>query len=105
MVMPTAQFILLGMLIAQLADAITFAIGINRLGIDAEANAWAAMVFHSAGLDGVLMAKAAAIVVIIGLLVLAAHRFPRLLFLGGAAATSVGLLGFAANTMSILLLS
>lgn len=103
--MPTARFILLGMLIAQLADAITFAIGISRIGIDMESNRWAVMIFHGAGLDGVLIAKGGAILAIIGLLVFAAPRFPRLLFLGGAAATSVGLLGFAANTASILILS
>ena len=51
-----------------------------------------------------LLAKAAAILLSLAILVLAAHRFPRLLFMGGAAATSLGLLGFATNTASILIL-
>ena len=39
------------------------------------------------------------------LLAASATRFPRLLVWGGAAATSLGLLGFGSNTAVILLLS
>lgn len=42
---------------------------------------------------------------IIAVLATTASRFPRLLVWGGAAATSIGFLGFAANSASILLLS
>ena len=41
----------------------------------------------------------------IAILVATAEDFPRLLVWGGAAATSIGLLGFATNTASILILS
>jgi hypothetical protein len=101
----TAQFILFGIVLAQLADALTFTIGVSRFGIHLESNGIAAAIFHSSGLDGVLVVKASVIVLTIGLMVLAATRFPRLLVWGGAAATSLGLLGFLANTASILILS
>jgi len=49
--------------------------------------------------------KAAVLLVTIGLLLVASYRFPRLLVWGGAAATSLGLLGFLTNTASIAILS
>ena len=52
-----------------------------------------------------LIAKGVVLLTTIGLLVATAARFPRLLVWGGAAATSLGLLGFATNTASILILS
>ena len=102
---PTAPFILTGMVLAQLADAFTFTMGVGQFGIHLESNGIAATLYRATGLDGVLLAKAAAILFSLAILVLAAHRFPRLLFMGGAAATSIGLLGFATNTLSILILS
>ena len=101
----TARFILFGLVVAQLADAFTFTIGVSRFGIGLESNGVAAGIYHVSGLDGVLLAKAAVLLATIGLLAVGANRFPRLLVWGGAAATSLGLLGFAANTTSILLLS
>ena len=101
----TARIILFGLVLAQLADALSFTVGVSRFGIDLESNGFAAALYHSSGLDGVLLAKLAVIVTTIGLMVVAAHRFPRLLTWGGAAATSLGLLGFAANAASIALLS
>ena len=103
--MLTARIILFGLVLAQLADALTFTVGVSRFGIDLESNAFAAYLYHSTGLDGVLLAKGAVLVTTIGLMVVAAHRFPRLLVWGGAAATSLGLLGFATNATSIALLS
>lgn len=102
--MATARIILLGILIAQLADAVSFAIAISRYGIAIESNGLAAELYRSAGLGGVLWAKLAVIVVAIILLAVTAHRFPRLLVWGGAAATSLGLLGVLTNTASILIL-
>ncbi len=101
----TARFILFGAVLAQLADALTFTVGVSRFGIGLESNGLAASLFQVGGLDLVLVAKAAVLVSVIGILVIAAPRFPRLLVWGGAAATSLGLLGFAANSASILLLS
>lgn len=103
--MTTARFILFGIVLAQLADALTFTIGVSRFGIGLESNGLAAAMFHAGGLDGVLRAKAAVLLVTIGLMVVAASRYPRLLVWGGATATAFGLLGFATNTASMLLLS
>ncbi len=101
----TSRFILFGLVLAQLADAATFTVGVSRFGIGLESNGIATGIYHASGLDGVLMAKTMVLLATIGLLVTTAPRFPRLLVWGGAAATSLGLLGFATNTASILLLS
>ena len=102
--MVTARVILWGIALAQLTDALTFTIGVSRFGIDLESNGLAAWLYGATGLDGVLIAKGVVLLTTIGLLVATATRFPRLLVWGGAAATSTGLLGFATNTASILLL-
>lgn len=101
----TQRFILFGLVLAQLADAFTFTIGVSRFGIELESNGFASALFRAGGLDGVLLAKAAVLLVTIGLLLLASYRFPRLLVWGGAAATSLGLLGFLTNAASIAILS
>lgn len=103
--MLTARIILFGLVLAQLADALTFTIGVSRFGIDLESNGFASWLYQTAGLDGVLLAKGAVLLTTIGLMVLAASRYPRLLIWGGASATSLGLLGFATNATSIALLS
>lgn len=100
----TARFILFGLVLAQLADAATFTVGVSRFGIGLESNGLAAWVYGASGLNGVLFAKTVVLLVTIGLLVATAPRFPRLLVWGGAAATSLGLLGFAMNTASLMLL-
>lgn len=101
----TAQFILFSLVLAQLGDAFTFTYGVTRFGIELESNGIATWLFQTAGLGGVLAAKAVVLLVTIAVIVLAATRFPRLLMWGGAAATSLGLLGFLTNTASILILS
>jgi hypothetical protein len=98
------HLILLGILVAQLADAATFAVAVVRHGIGIEDNHLAATLYSLSGLDGVLLAKLLALLTVIGLLVATATRYPRLLVLGGATATSIGLLGFATNTASLLIL-
>lgn len=103
--MLTARIILWGLVLAQLTDALTFTIGVSRFGIDLESNGLAASLYSLTGLDGVLLAKGAVLLTTIGLLVATATRYPRLLVWGGAAATSIGLLGFATNSASILILS
>ncbi len=101
----TARFILFSLALAQLADAVTFTIGVSRYGIHLESNGIAAEIYRLGGLDAVLLLKGAVIVTTIGLLAATATRFPRLLVWGGATATSLGLLGFAANATSLALLS
>jgi len=103
--MTATRIILLGVLIAQLADAATFVLGVSRFGIGVESNGLAAELYRAGGLDAVLRAKLAVILVAIILLAGTAARYPRLLVWGGATATSLGLLGFLTNTASILLLS
>lgn len=100
----TARFILFGLVLAQLADAFTFTIGVSRFGIGLESNGIVASLHGVSGLDAVLLSKLFAILSAIATLVLAAHRFPRLLVWGGAAGTSFGLLGFVTNTWSMALL-
>ena len=101
----TPRLILFALVLAQLADAATFTVGVSRFGIGVESNGIAAMLYRIGGLDAVLIVKGVVLVIIITVLAGTAHRYRRLLVWGGAAATSFGLLGFAANTTSILLLS
>ena len=100
-----ARFILFGLVLAQLADAFTFTLGVARFGIGLESNGIATALYAIAGMAGVLAAKAAVLVATIGLLVATAQRFPRLLVWGGAAATALGLLGFLTNTASMLIIA
>ena len=101
----TAQFILFGLVSAQLADAMTFTIGVSRFGIGLESNGIAAWLYQLAGLAGVLAVKAGVLLATISIVVATAHRFPRLLVWGGAVATSIGLLGFVSNAWSMAILS
>jgi len=100
-----ARVVLVTILLGQLADAATFALGHALYGIGLESNGVAVAIARRAGGDGVLLAKGAVIVITIGLLALTATRYPRLLVWGGAAATSIGLLGFLANAASLLILA
>ena len=99
------RVILMAILLAQLADAASFAVGHALHGIGLEANGFALAVYWAAGVDGVLVLKGAMIVVILAVLVVTASRYRRLLVWGGAAATSLGLLGFLANVASLLILA
>ena len=101
----TARVILFGVVLAQLADAFTFVLGVSRYGISLESNGFATQLFHLGGLDAILLAKGAVIVGTTLLLAYTAHRYPRLLMWGGSTATSMGLLGFAANSASMAILS
>jgi hypothetical protein len=97
------HLILLWMVVAQLADAATFAIAVGRVGIQNEANAFAATLYAFGGIDAVLIVKGVAIIAAIAILVVAASRYRRVLVLGGAAATSLGILGFVTNTWALAL--
>ncbi|MDQ2934141.1 MAG: hypothetical protein M3R49_04015 [Chloroflexota bacterium] len=97
------RLVLAGLLIAQLADAVSFAIGISRVGIGAEANGWMRFLYDAGGLPAVMALKGSAILLTLGIVLLAARRYPRLVVLGGATATSLGLLGAFTNTLAIAL--
>jgi hypothetical protein len=101
----STRIILWGLVVAQLTDALTFTIGVSRFGIGLESNGIAAALFHSGGLASVLVVKAGVLLATIAILVATAEDFPRLLVWGGAAATSIGLLGFATNSLTIAILS
>lgn len=103
--MLTARIILFGIVLAQLTDALTFTIGVSRFGIGLESNGFAAMLYHAGGLATVLAVKCGVLLATIAILVATAQDYPRLFVWGGAAATSLGLLGFATNSLSIALLS
>jgi hypothetical protein len=103
--MLTTRIILFGISLAQLADALTFTIGVSRFGIGLESNGIAAELFRAGGLDAVLWVKCAVLLATLALLIATARRFPRLLVWGGAAATSMGLLGFVTNSLSIAILA
>ena len=96
---------LAGLLIGQLADAMTFAVGVSLHGIHLESNGFATLAYRWHGLDGVLLLKGAVILVILAVLVAAANRYPRLFTWGAAAATGLGLLGMATNLISLRLLA
>lgn len=98
-----ARVLLAILLFAQLADAATFSVAIPILGIGVESNGLAAMLYHWQGMGGVLALKGAAIVLTIGLLVVASTRAPRIFYLGGATGTTVGLFGAVTNVWAVLL--
>lgn len=100
-----ARALLAILLIAQLLDAATFSVMIPVLGIGVESNGLAAMLYHWQGMGGVLALKAAAIVVTIGLLVVAWPRAPRIFYIGGATGTTVGAFGAFTNVVALLLLA
>jgi hypothetical protein len=100
----TSRIILVALVAAQLTDAITFTAGVTRHGIGIESNGIASWLFGLGGLQAVLLAKGIALVATVVLLSVTATRYPRLFVWGGAAATSIGLLGFATNSISLALL-
>lgn len=99
------HLILFGAVLAQLADAVTFAAAIAAVGIKHEANAIAAGLYQLGGLPAVIAAKGALILLVLALLVVAAHRYPRVFVMGGATATSLGLLGGITNAWSLAILA
>ncbi len=96
---------LLFLVLVQLADAATFALGVDLHGIGLESNGFAVLAYRWAGTDGVLIMKLVVILAVLGILVYASQRFPRLLVWGAAAATAVGLLGVLTNVGSLLILA
>jgi hypothetical protein len=100
-----ARIMLAGLLIGQLADAMTFLVGASIHGITVEANGFAVLAYRWHGIDGVLLLKGAAILMTLLVLVAGANRYPRLFMWGTASATGLGLLGMAMNITSMALLT
>ena len=103
---PIGLSVILGVvLVAQLADAISFGYGVSRFGIQLEANALMRGAYEAAGFAGVYLFKGAAVAIVITMLVLARDRFPRFVKFGAITATAMGLLGAVVNSAVILALS
>jgi hypothetical protein len=94
-------FVLLAV-IAQLADAATFTLGSQILGIRYEANGLAAGIYQRTGLEGLLLVKGSVIVLTVAALLVLATRLPRAFTFGAAAATSIGLLGALSNASTVI---
>ncbi len=88
------------LMLVQLLDAATFALGVDLHGIRLESNGFAVLAYRWGGLDGALLLKLVvilAVLAVLAVLVLTARRYPRLLVWGAAAATAVGPLGTLTN--------
>jgi hypothetical protein len=93
--------LLLIAVIGQLADAVTYAIGGAMIGLHYEVNVLADFISSRAGIDGVLFAKLAVILLSIVVLVAMARRAPRAFAIGAAAAGFIGLLGAVMNAITV----
>jgi len=100
-----ARALLTILLVAQLADAATFSVAIPVLGIGVESNALASLMYHWQGMGGVLALKGAAILLTLGLLIVAWPRAPRIFYIGGATGTTVGAIGALSNVTALLILT
>lgn len=97
----TPRLILAGLLLAQLADAVSFAVGVQRLGIGVESNPLASALYEMGGLQAVMLAKGMAVMVAVLVLAAVAERFPRVLWMTGVTGTGIGLLGATTNVLTI----
>ena len=101
----TVRPILFVVLIAQAADALSFAIGVARLGIGVEGNPLMRAAHDVGGTAGVLGIKAVAIALVLTMLVAAGPRFPRFATLGSYVAIGLGLFGATMNAAIMMLLA
>ena len=101
----TIQPILFVVLAAQVADAISFVVGVARLGIGVEGNPLMRAAHDVAGTGGVLLIKGTAIAVVLAMLALAGPRFPRFARIGSYVAIGLGVLGAGANTTVMVLMA
>ena len=77
--MLAVRFHLFTIVVAQLADAFTFTIGVSRFGIELETKRIASGLFQAGGFAAILSMKGVVLVVTVSLLAATAARFPRLL--------------------------
>lgn len=96
------RWLLAAVLLAQLADAATFAVWVAIHGPMGEANAFALVAYERFGMEGILVMKGAGILIMLALLVTAGSRFRLFFHMGAATATSIGLLGVLTNTAALL---
>ncbi len=101
----TIRPILFVVVAAQVADAISFAIGVSRLGIGVEGNPLMRAAHDVSGTAGVLGIKTLAIAVVLAMLISAGDRFPRFATIGSYVAIVLGLLGAVINTTVMILLA
>jgi hypothetical protein len=95
------RLLLLMAVVAQLGDAITFALGTQMIGIGQESNGLISSIYRHAGLSGVLLLKGWAILMTVSVLMLLARRMPRAFMIGALVALGLGLLGLVSNTTTV----
>ncbi len=89
--------VLIAVAVAQLLDLATFIPAVARVGIGAESNPLARMLYTSMGAVGPTGLKATAVAVMLVGLLRVARRFPTLLVPSAVLAAGIGLLGAASN--------
>jgi hypothetical protein len=89
--------VLLAVGVAQLLDLATFIPAVARVGIGAESNPLARLLYTSMGAGGPAALKATAVAIMLVGLVRVARRFPTLLLPSAALVAAIGLVGAASN--------
>ena len=95
------RLFLLMAVVAQLGDAITFALGSQMIGIGHESNGLISALYSHAGLSGVLLLKGWAILMTVAVLMVLARRMPKAFMIGAVVALALGLLGLVSNTTTV----
>ena len=95
------RLFLLMAVVAQLGDAITFALGSQMIGIGQESNGLISSIYSHAGLTGVLLLKGWAILMTVAVLTVLAPRTPKAFMVGAVVALALGLLGLVSNTTTV----
>ena len=96
------NLLLVGVILSQLGDLVTFMAAVGRLGIQAETNLLARELFLRVGEFGPVLLKAAALIVIVLLVRRIAQRFPAYAAPAAWLAISVGLVGLGSNVVGLL---
>jgi len=89
--------------VAQLLDLVTFLPAVSRVGIGAESNPVASVLYRSLGPLGPTALKAAALAVMIMALIRVVQRFPTFVLPSAALVVGIGLFGAASNVLYGLL--
>ena len=88
--------------VAQLLDLLTFVPAVARVGIGAESNPLAQVLYLAAGPLGPALLKAGAIVVMLLALHRVLRRFPRYALGSAALLVAIGLAGAASNVVGLI---